>query len=224
MREVKLLPRYRIQYCKRGPASYISHLELVRTLERAFRRAALPVAYSEGFNPHPRFSFAAPLPVGVEGLAEVLDVEMQEPIAHQELAERLNGALPPGLVVLEVSDVQDNTPAPMAELNEASYIVHLDEHDLPGPLPDGASQDFLKEEHIEVTRKGKDGREKIRDIRPGIVKLDVLSQVSGLTMQMKLKSGSAMNVRPEDVVEAFFHHAGMSVDKADLQIIRTGLY
>ncbi len=218
------MPRYRIQYSKRGPASYISHLDLVRTLERAFRRAGLPIAYSEGFNPHPRFSFAAPLPVGVEGLAEVLDVEMQDSVNHQDLAERLNGALPPGLAVLEVTDVSDNTLAPMAEFNAAGYIVHLDEDDLPGPLPSRAVQDFLTEEQIEVTRKGKDGREKIRDIRPGILKLDVLSQVSGLTMQLELKTGSIMNVRPEDVVEAFFRHAGMVVDKADLQTIRTGLF
>jgi len=218
------LPRYRIQYSKRGSASYISHLDLVRTLERAFRRAGLPIAYSEGFNPHPRFSFAAPLPVGVEGLAEVLDVEMQVSVDHRDLAERLNGALPPGLAVLDVTVVSDNTPAPMAELNMAGYIVHLDEDDLPGPLPAGAVQDFLIKEHIEVTRKGRDGREKIRDIRPGILKLDVLSQVNGLTMQLELQTGSTLNVRPEDVVEAFFRHAGMVVVKADLQIIRTGLF
>lgn len=221
---MRQLPRYRIQYCKKGQSAYISHLDLVRTLARAFRRAALPIAYSEGFNPHPRFSFAAPLPVGTEGLAEVLDVEMQEQVAPQELADRLNHSLPPGLAVLEVSAVQDNAPAPMAVLNEAGYLVHLDEQDWPGSLLDGAVQDFLNEEHIEVTRKGKDGRDKIRDIRPGIVKLDVLEQASGLTMQMQLKSGSAMNVRPEDVMEAFFNHADITMDKADLKIIRTGLF
>jgi radical SAM-linked protein len=156
---VKLLSRYRIQYSKRGTARYISHLDLVRTLERAFRRAGLPIAFSEGFNPHPRFSFAAPLPVGVEGLAEVLEVEMQEPIDHQQLAERLNGVLPQGLVVLEVTDVPDNAPAPMAALTGAGYIVHIDDGDLPGPLPEGAVENFLALEQIEVTRKGKDGRE-----------------------------------------------------------------
>jgi len=218
------LTRYRVQYSKRGPASHISHLDLVRTLERSFRRANLPIAYSEGFNPHPRFSFAAPLPVGVEGLAEVLDVEMQVPQDQQDLAERLNGALPPGLAVLKVTDVQENTPAPMAELKAAGYIVHLDADDVPGPLPEGAVQEFLNEEQIEVMRKGKDGKEKTRDIRPGILKLDLLSQVSGLTLQLELMTGSTMNVRPEDVVGAFFRHAGMTVDKADLQIIRTGLF
>ncbi len=218
------MPRYRIQYSKRGPAIHISHLDLVRTLERAFRRAGLPIAYSEGFNPHPRFSFAAPLPVGVEGLAEVLDVEMRESIEHRNLTERLNGALPPGLAVLDVNDVRENTPALMAELNGAGYIVHLDEDDLPGPLLGEAVHDFLAEEQITVTRKGKDGREKTYDIRPGILKLDVLSQINGLTIQLELKTGSILNVRPEDVVEAFFRHAGMTVDKADLQIIRTRLF
>lgn len=218
------MPRYRIKYSKRGTSCYISHLDLVRTLERAFRRAGLPIAFSEGFNPHPRFSFAAPLPVGVEGLAEVLEVELQEPVEHKDLAERLNGTLPPGLVVLEVTSVPDNAPAPMATLTGACYVVHIDEDDLPGPLPEGAVQDFLDQERIEVTRKGKDGKKKIRDIRPGILKMEVLSQVSGLTVQLELKTGSAMNVRPEEVIEAFFRFNGMTVDKADLEIVRTELF
>ncbi|WP_347488066.1 TIGR03936 family radical SAM-associated protein [Desulfoscipio sp. XC116] len=216
--------RYRIQYSKRGSACYISHLDLIRALERAFRRAGLPIAFSEGFNPHPRFSFAAPLPVGVEGLAEVLEVEMKEPVDHQVLAERLNGALPPGLVVLEVADVPDNAPSPMAVLTGAGYIVHLDEDDLPGPLPAEAVRHFLSQEKIQVTRKGKDDKEKVRDIRPGILKLNVLSQVNGLTIQLDLKTGSTMNVRPEEAVDAFFRYTGMSIDKADLQIIRSGLF
>ncbi|AGL02639.1 TIGR03936 family radical SAM-associated protein [Desulfoscipio gibsoniae] len=218
------MPRYRIQYSKRGPACYISHLDLVRTLERAFRRAGLPIAFSEGFNPHPRFSFAAPLPVGVEGLAEVLEVDMKESVDHRELAERLNGALPPGLVVLEVTDVPDNAPAPMAALTGAGYIVHLDDDDLPGPLPEEAVQRFLARGQVEVTRKSKDGKKKIRNIRPGILKFDVLSQVNGLTIRLALKTGSIMNVRPEDVIVEFFRYTGITVNKADLQIIRTELF
>lgn len=216
--------RYRICYSKRGPARYISHLDLVRTFERAMRRANLPMAFSEGFNPHPRFSFAAPLPVGTEGLAEVVEVEMTEPLAPHDLAERLNSSLPPGLVVKEVTDVLDHAPAPMAVLEKAGYVVHLDSYELPAPLPEGAVQDFMVLEKVEVVRKGKNGLEKIFDIQPGILAMDVLSQVTGLTMRLELKTGSAMNVRPEEVMGAFFRHLSMTVNREDLDIIRTELF
>lgn len=218
------MPRYRIIYSKRGPASYNSHLDLVRTIERAMRRAGLPMAFSEGFNPHPRLSFAAPLPVGTEGLAEVVDVEMKHSIQCKDLADRLNSVLPPGLAVKNVNEVADNSAAPMAVLDSASYIVHLDSDDLSAPVSEDDVEKFLAQENIEVARKGKDGRNKIRNIRPGIIKMKLLSKVSGLTMELVLKTGSVMNVRPEEVLGAFFRYADLSMDISDLQISRTGLF
>jgi radical SAM-linked protein len=188
------------------------------------RRAGLPIAFSEGFNPHPRLSFAAPLPVGVEGLAEVVDVEMTGPVPRQDLADRLNAALPPGLAVKEVLEVADNAPAPMAVLDKAAYIVHLDDDDLPAPLPERAVEEFLALDRVEVSRKGKDGREKTRDIRAGIIKMKVQSRVRGLTVRLELKTGSAMNVRPEEAMAALFRHAGIPVDPVELEITRTKLF
>ncbi|MBF7083706.1 DUF2344 domain-containing protein [Desulfallas sp. Bu1-1] len=218
------MPRYRICYSKHGPARYISHLDLVRALERALRRAGLPVAYSEGFNPHPRLSFAAPLPVGSEGLAELVDVETTAPVARRELAGRLNAALPRGLSVREVTEVPENAPSLMAALDSAGYIVHVDAGDLPACPPADAVRSFLALDHIEVTRRGKDGQEKVRDIRPGILDLKMLSVDGDLILELRLKTGSAMNVRPEEAVEAFLRHAGLAVDRADLRITRTGLF
>ncbi|SFR08251.1 TIGR03936 family radical SAM-associated protein [Desulfoscipio geothermicus] len=218
------MPRYRIIYSKRGPARYISHLDLVRALERSMRRAGLPIAFSEGFNPHPRMSFAAPLPVGIEGLAEVMDVEMTAPVPRRDLADRLNAALPPGLAVKEVLEVADNAPAPMAVLDKAAYIVHLDADDLPAPLFECTVEEFLALDKVEVSRRGKNGREKTRDIRPGIIKMEVQSRVCGLTMRLELKTGSAMNVRPEEAMTALFRHAGIPVDPVELEITRMKLF
>ena len=76
---------------------FISHLDYASLIERAIRRAKLPVAYSEGFNPHMKFSFASALAVGVTSEAEVMDVELSRPVAQPEAWDRLAAALPPGV-------------------------------------------------------------------------------------------------------------------------------
>lgn len=218
------MPRYMILYSKKGPAGYTSHLDLMRELERAMRRANLPVAFSEGFNPHPKISVAAPLPVGTEGLAELAEVEMSRPVDAAAVADSLNLNLPPGLQVREVSEIPDNAPALMAVLDRAAYIVCLDGEDLPVELTADAVRGFMARERVEVKRRGKDGREKVRDIRPGILKMEMLPGGDGLTLRMELKAGSVMNVRPAEVITALLEHAGLDADPADAQVTRTGLY
>ena len=187
------------------------------------RRAGLPIAYSEGFNPHPRFSFAAPLPVGVEGLAEPFDVEMFQHVENDAIEEKLNAVLPDGIRVHGVVALPDKAPSLMSELDKANYIVQIDVEDLPAELPVSAVEDFLSLEQVEVLRKSKDGRKQMRDIRPGIIKIEKVHGDSGLTFNLELKAGSVINIRPEDALGALFKNAGLEIDKADFQITRTSL-
>ncbi len=216
--------RYMICYSKQGPVRYIAHLDLMRELERSMRRARLPVAFSEGFNPHPKLSIAAPLPVGTEGLAELAEVEMSRAVELGQMTESLNAVLPDGLKVREVTKMDDTAPALMAALERAVYIVRLDGEDLPAPLPGDAIEGFLARDSVEIRRRGRDGKEKIRDIRPGIVKVEALPDNDGLLLKMELKTGSAMNVRPAEAVTALLEYAGVKADPADLQITRIGLF
>ncbi|MBI3793670.1 MAG: TIGR03960 family B12-binding radical SAM protein [Nitrospinae bacterium] len=91
--------RYRVRFRKEGTARYLSHLDMVTGFSRAIRRAALPVAYSEGFHPHQRLSFGNALPVGVASLCETLDVEMAKKTEPTEIMDALNKELEEGLVV-----------------------------------------------------------------------------------------------------------------------------
>lgn len=214
-----------IRYSKKGPARYTAHLDLMRVLERAMRRAELPVAFSEGFNPHPKMSIAAPLPVGTEGLAELAEVELNRPVEPAELTRRLNDNLPEGLEVRESMVIPGNAPALMAALDRATYIVNLDTGDISGGITDRALRDFMALDRVEVTRRGKDGREKTRDIRPGILKMDLLPGGDReVTLRLELKTGSAMNVRPAEVLAALFARAGINADPADALVTRTGLH
>src|SRR2546426_2254200 len=96
-RWLNLLMKYLILFEKGDSARWLGHLDILRTFERAIRRAELPIAFSSGFNPRERIAFASALSVGVTASAEPATVELTDPVAPEELVERLNAKLPPGI-------------------------------------------------------------------------------------------------------------------------------
>ena len=92
----------RIKFSKTGDLMYISHLDLSRTMQRIIVRAGVDIWYSEGFNPQPKIVFAVPLPVGVESNCELLDIKINSPMDHSEIAERIQRNFPEEMKVLEV--------------------------------------------------------------------------------------------------------------------------
>jgi len=144
--------RYRIRFCKRGTARFISHRDLMGVFARAFRRADLPVRMSQGFNPRPRFSLPAPLALGIEGLNEVLELQLTQALQPDELAKRLNGQLPAGIEVLRIGRPED----------QAKARVHSVRYRVLGDLPPGAVERCTQAAELRMTRP--DGRE--LDIRP----------------------------------------------------------
>ncbi len=117
--------KLRMQITKDRDIRFISHLEYVRTIERAIRRAKLPAAYSEGFNPHLKFSLASALGVGVVSYTEFVEIELAEPMEVEAAARALDKALPRGIRVLAADAVANNTAALMAEAAGANYVVTL---------------------------------------------------------------------------------------------------
>ncbi len=218
------MPRYRVQFSKEGPARFLSHLDLVRTTERALRRARLPLAFSQGFNPHPRFSFAAPLPVGVAGEQEYLDIELEKNISPKEIISRLNMVFPEGIRVKEARPVSDRAPSLMATLKKARYEVEME---LSGPLTNSALQgcldSFLALSAVEAATKKKD-RQKTKDIRPGIYRLQGKVEQKKVVLEMELQAGSSGNVRPEEVCRGLLEKCGLPVLLQTCRIKRTGLF
>ena len=98
--------KLRLRFEKTGRAVYISHLDLMHTMQRAFNRAGLPLKYSEGFNPHPQIAIALPLSVGTGSLCEIMDFKLKGEADLQELPERLTAVMPEGIRVLEVYEPQ----------------------------------------------------------------------------------------------------------------------
>ncbi|OAT85570.1 TIGR03936 family radical SAM-associated protein [Desulfotomaculum copahuensis] len=218
------MPRYRIKFSKQGAARFISHLDLVRTFERAMRRAGLPLVFSQGFNPHPRFSFAAPLPVGVAGEQEYLDLELVEAWPADAVARRLAACLPEGLTVAGACPVPGHAPALMASVQRADYRVHvqLKEALTPEQL-DECLHCLLSLPEVTVIRKTREGKEKFYDIRPGIFNLTGRIDGPEVLLAMTLQAGSGGNVRPEEVIAALAGKCGLPVLPGALEIVRTGL-
>src|ERR1700734_282735 len=104
-----VVQRLVIRYAKRGRMRFASHRDIARAVERGVRRAGLPIAYSAGFSPHPRLSYAGGVPTGVASEAEYLALALNSRLAAEQVRERLNATLPDGIDVIDVTDV---TPRP----------------------------------------------------------------------------------------------------------------
>src|SRR5690349_18696157 len=121
------MTRIRITFTKQGALRYTGHLDLHRLLERAARRAELPLAYSQGFHPQPKISIAAALPLGFASRAEVMDMKLENEIEISNLPSRLNATLPSGLQVLTAELVDDHAPPLQTQVLSATYEVRLTE-------------------------------------------------------------------------------------------------
>ena len=144
------MPELRLFFEKTGPAKWMSHLDVMHTFSRAFLRGEMPLRHSEGFNPHPYLSIAHPLPVGVEGLREMLDFET---VSHgpSEIREKLNATLPQGLQVLEVGEPQN----PARKIAMAVYRLRFLYDDC---VPDPKElTSFFARDPIPVTKRTKKG-------------------------------------------------------------------
>lgn len=219
------MQKLRIKFSKEGGARYISHLDLMRTMERALRRANLQLAFSEGFNPHPRISFASALSLGVESEAEYLDVDLENPTNLSELKDRLNGCLPGGIRVSEVEEIKDKTGAAMSLVEGAAYEVK-------GKITQEWSEDkwiealagLLSQKEIQIQREGKKGLREV-DIAPLLLGLE-LRELAGsdFSLSLLVRSGSRGNVRAEEVLQALEKYCQLPLDQEAVRVKRTGLY
>ena len=157
-----------VRYAKWGKMRFASQLDVARAFERGVRRAELPVAYSAGFTPHPKISYAGGVPTGVASEAEYLSLALTRRSEAGAVRERLNAALPDGIDVIAVTEDAGGLPASRLTASEWQVI-------LPGLTPDSvapAVRKFLALEHAPVERLTNKGLRRM-DARSAVVTLDV---------------------------------------------------
>jgi radical SAM-linked protein len=209
--------RIRITYAKGQRLKYISHLDLARTWERAFRRAGLPVAYSQGFNPRPRFQLAAALPVGVTGREELLDLWLAEPLSPTEVLSCLRPALPVGLDVSHVEEVDRKAAALQSQLRAADYVVVVGSEE-PVEAIQTRIQALLEAPTLLRQRHHK-GKQQTYDLRPLIQEVSVAVEGEHeRVLRMRLQASPQGAGRADQVLDAL----GLSL--APHTIERTNLH
>jgi radical SAM-linked protein len=163
--QAPIVQRVRIRYAKRGPLRFTSHRDFARAFERAIHRAGVPIAYSQGFTPHPKVSYASAAPTGVASEAEYLEIGLRERVDVGLLARALDAALPPGLDVVETVEAHGGSLAD--RIDAASWQVRLPGVD-PGDLRRAVGL-FLGSDGVQVERLTKQGRRTI-DVREPVVR------------------------------------------------------
>ena len=194
--------RVRLRFGKAGPARFLAHSDLIRTWERAFRRAELPLDYTKGFSPGPQLRFGPPVPVGYEAAGEILEADLVDEAPEQSIAARLNDALPAGLSVESCAYIPITKVSPMSAAREAEYAVTLTSSH--SDLEELITR-FLGVESAELdVVRGQ--RTRTIDVRGGTIDLSATGD-DGL--QMRLRLGHGVAVRPDDVARIL----GVAVDR-----------
>lgn len=217
--------KIRVKFTKNGMLKYISHLDTMRMLRRNFQKAGIPVSMSQGFNPHPKFSLAQPLSIGLESYGEYFDLELDEKIDCDIFKSTLNEVLPIQVRIVKAEYIEQNEKPAMSLIMWAKYGIQikykLEKEDIENKI-----ESFLAQEEIIIrqTRKKKGKwQTKLKNIRPGIVNVKYRYCEEGITLiEVMLNTGSKDNIRIDDFINAFgqFHN----IEKENMQGIRFEMY
>ena len=187
--------RVRATFEKSGRAKYISHLDLNRCMLRTFRRSRLPIWYTEGFNPHPYYSFALALSLGFESSCEILDFNLNEEVPFDEVRDRLNAVMPEGMRIVKVAEQKQK----ITYIAKAEYGFSLVSDDSQG-LFNAVSQ-LLEQPEICIEKKTKKGIKTV-DIKPDMEILSCEKTDNSVDMRMYLPAGTQTNYNPTLFIEA----------------------
>ena len=195
------MDKIRIAVGKTEDTKYVGHLDFCRAVERALRRAKLPVAHSVGFNPHMRLSFGPALSVGVASDAEYVDVELTEPVDAARFGSALTAKLPPGLVFVAAKPVSSTT-ALAAALNLAEYQITAQVAPTPENLTatKNAVAAFQAADSVPYVRRTPKGEKtlEVKQFLAGDVAL--VAEQDGIRLTFRLRMTSAGAVKPQEVL------------------------
>ncbi|WP_187296179.1 TIGR03936 family radical SAM-associated protein [Tepidibacter mesophilus] len=217
----------RCKLVKEKDMVYISHLDLQRLIQRILRKAGINVAYSQGFNPHPKISFGQALSLGVTSYGEYIDVELEEIVEADEFLTRVNKALPDGIKIQKVKFIDKTiTPSLSSSISHGSYIISMNiNSDLDIESIKTKVDEFMKLDEIINIKKNKKGKLKEVNIRPLIKTLKVVSlEENILTLDMLVATGSSANLNPSVLVDKLNGFANIGIDIENLKITRNDLY
>jgi len=183
--------RLRFYFSKEPSVKYVGHLDLIEVFDRAFRRAKMPLTFSEGFNPRPKLSFAHPLAVGISSIAEIGEIELENNVEINEFINRMNDSLPSGIRILSAEYIESNKSL-MSLVTSAEYKIELEGE----TLTEKELNAFFEQEEIVVDKKNK----KKQIVQVNVKDLVLDYKVEGLNIWVKLVTGNEKTLRPDLLV------------------------
>ncbi|MBR4992233.1 MAG: TIGR03936 family radical SAM-associated protein [Clostridia bacterium] len=202
---------YKLRFCfeKNGPAAYISHLDLMKALQRSFVRAGLPVKYSQGFNPHIEMSIVVPLSTGYETRCDLCDLDLVVDELPENFVSSLNAVMPWGMKVLHAGPAD----RPVREIACCSYEISL-------PAGDTDAMKALFEQPVLLEKRSKRGRKEV-DLREYIRQLDFVAEGDKTLCRCVLRAGND-SLNPMYLTQAL-KNAGLVEQEAVAKYVRTGI-
>ena len=221
--------KIRIKFRKTGIMKFIGHLDVMRYFQKAIRRADVEICYSGGFSPHQIMSFAAPLGVGIPSNGEYVDIEVHSTGTTAEMLERLNAVMAEGFEIAEYKLLPDTAANAMSSVAAADYTLTF----RPGYEPEEESAEewfkkltaFFDQPQVMVLKKTKKG-EKEMDLKPLIYDLGVIAGNDAAQAQlfMKISTGSASNIKPELLLDAYYEALGKERSPFAFMVQREEVY
>ena len=209
----------RLKFSKGEEVKYISHLDLMRTFQRAIRRAGLPIAYSTGFNPHQEISFGAPLALGVTSSAEYVDMWLSEKIEMNYMIDKLNETLPSGIKVSDGIVLSDKAKNAMSLVTHSRYTIKFKLENADEKIIQEKIDTFLEQEQILIKKEQpkKNFALKEIDIKAMIYQMKLLFvKENECFLNCLLSSGSKANLKPELLMEAFQNFCNWDIKRVKI--------
>jgi len=207
--------KVRLKFSKHGPVKYIGHLDILRYFQKCMRRAGVDIAYSGGYSPHQIMSFAQPLGVGMESDGEYVDIELNSHNGSEDLINRLNSVMVPGMKIENAVQLPDGVKNAMASIAAASYeVVYKDGRDFPVKVIN-KSEEFLRKKSIIITKETKKNTLEV-DLKPHIYE----AKLSAHKFTCLVDASSAGNIKSTQILEALYAYADEPYKQLDLLVTR----
>jgi radical SAM-linked protein len=203
--------RLRVTFTRDATLKYIGHLDMAKAWQRILRRADWPLAYSEGFNPQPKITFAAALPVGCTSDHEVMDVVLSPALEIDEARARLARALPPGIKLRSIEPVELHAPALQTQLLSTEFEIVVEDPAAIAVLPDRVR------EFWDATEVLRERRGKTYNLRPLVQSLSIETKPDRAVIRSSLQGTESGTGRPDELI------AALGVDPATAKIKRIAL-
>ena len=217
--------KYAVGFSKTGTICYTSHLDIMRLFNRVIKRAGIKLAYSHGFNPHPKMVFAQPLSLGYTGLNEYIEIETTEDHEPGYIAEKLSELMPPGLDIKGCERMAEGRKTLAAMTVAAEYMIEIPLAKSVDMSDEEIAEFYMSQDRIVTLKKQKKKKVPVEiDIKPMIRQLQVLQQNGLIVMNTMLDSGSISNLSPELLIKTFTERLGIDTDRSEMDVTRKKIF